>query len=282
MKITFEEEDPRVFSNLVAYIYERRFGDEDELSVRRNFPGSEEAKFPSLPHHLGIACGIFVSTEKTHKLFETTVLTMCLGERYGMQGLIRYSLRQLYKFPLGTKEVAVLAKYVLRHIPENNTDVYSYLERKVLLFRRRLRNCSTFQALVGNTDPLLIQGLLGLMTEVGFPTPLKRDIICRWNDSIISKTCWALCTSEITVEEVVKKDCCKIYEEDCYFGAALEGEMLITTGERNSEGMFTGGNPLVVCGYGSGMLAYPSSSFVLLGGLTWDARENHIKRARAY
>lgn len=166
--VKFEEEDPEIFSRLLEYLYE---GDcfprqvscisgtttafERPLFVRRNVPGSEPEPYSNitgksnlcqlnvkkmLQRISGIACGAWLPTYGNLHLFELVVRTLCLGDKYGAEDLVQNCLSKLRGFPVGTKEVTVLAKHLLTTIPksEGRKDVYTFLSNHIRIHRPRL------------------------------------------------------------------------------------------------------------------------------------------------
>lgn len=277
-----------MFDRLVEFIYDGDFFPRQakhphvltlvcESYVQRILPESKKEKYKSEWHDMGLACGTFTSTAGTHEAFKTAVLVLCLGERYGMQDLVDLCVEKLSCLPIGTKEVSTLAKYVLKEVPESNHVVYGFLQENISLFRPRLPQCEAFQELQKSSDLLLLQGLLRLTTPNEPPTFELED-----------PTYWggpqwpfrfAICKSKVTLGDPIANfgsdtppnanpTPSRFTPERTLYGAALKGEILVTFGKCDKRGIFLGGNPLINDGCFHNWLAYPTSCFELLNGLS--------------
>lgn len=73
-------------------------------------------------HHGDPQFGRWKTADATHGLFEREVLLFCLAERFMMDDLKKLCLRKIHMFPLGPRELAVLAEHVPAKVYEPTGD----------------------------------------------------------------------------------------------------------------------------------------------------------------
>lgn len=275
-RIDFEEEDPMLFRRVVEFLYEgdcfprqkllsaTSVGFEVPLKVKSTGLDSKEEDYV-LSLSVEMASGTYVATAETHKLFTMVTKLLCVADRYIIEDLVEITFKKLKDFPIGTKEVVVLAEHIVRSIPETRGNIHKFLADQVYLHLPRLSNYPEFRSLLESEMSILGQGLIRLITDASLSAQGRY-----FDKALENSTKLVVCVTDVTVE-----GCREIYgSDDNYpikFGAAVAGEVLLSDGEVNSRGIFTA--RYVANGP---TLAFPMSSFKLLVGASFTARKGGI------
>jgi len=282
-KVNFEEEDPILFRRVVEFIYEGDFfprlkvpptayhGFEVPLKVKSTSSDSEEEDY--VPHlSVEVESGAYLVVAETHQLFMMLIKLLCVADRYLFEDLVEMTFRKLKHFPIGTKEVVILIQYVVGSIPETRGDIHKFLADQVYFHLPRLGNCPKFTSLLENETSILGQGLVRLIIESSFVAQgryLLRALL--ENGARL-----AVCTADVTVDESKER----YGSDDGYpvkFGAAKTGEILISNRDIDPR--------YIICGQhilGGPTLAFPVSSFMLLGGASLPAWHHSYLHADGY
>ncbi|KAH6668316.1 hypothetical protein B0J14DRAFT_159378 [Halenospora varia] len=271
-KISFEEEDPMLFRRVVEFIYEgdcfprqkllpaASFGFEVPLKVKSTASDSKEEDYvPSLA--VEMASGTYFAIAETHQLFTMVTKLLCVADRYIIEDLVEMTFQKLKHFPIGIKELAVLAQHVIRSIPETRGDIHKFLADQVYLHLPRLSNCPEFTSLLESEMSILGRGLVRLITDASLSAQGRYFNKVLDNDAKV-----VVCITNTTVD-----GCRDRYgSDDNYeikFGAAMAGEVLLSDGTVDSRNILLAQHVL-----NGPRQAFPASSFKLLVGASFTAR----------
>jgi hypothetical protein len=265
-KISFVEEDPVQFYNVVEFMYEGqcypRIRTENEcdtlevsLMVVRDVAGIEPEEYRSSLDG-SIACGSHLTTSETLETVTGIIRLLCLAQRYELISLSNHCLEKLKLCPFGTREVAALVEHISTQVPETKAtaEIYEFLYEKIRIHRLRLDVCSSFQLLYENeaVPAPTINTLLSTSVAI------QADFIHK--NSNAGQTI-AYCIIEVKAEKCLAK-----YgpdTDDHYvskFGSARVGEMFIAEDNTcDSRGLFTARNT-----WDGKLMAFPKSSFHFL------------------
>jgi hypothetical protein len=227
------------------------FSLEVPLLIRRTTLDSEEEYSP--PFSGGMSSGTYIATTETHQLLAMVVQLLCLGDRYGMEDLVKICFQKLKHFPIGTNELSVLVQHVIGSIPETRVEIYEFLTDQFRRHLPQLGTCPAFKSLLESEMSLLGQGLMRLTTRTAMSTQSG------YLGEVLKKgTRVAMCMEDITAEECIER----YGSDDGYpikFGTAKAGEVFVSDGKMDSRNIFC---TLQVSDVPS--LAFPASSFRML------------------
>lgn len=236
------------------------FGFEVPLKVKRTASDSKEEDYaPS--HVVEMASGTYLALAETHQLFTMVTKLLCVADRYIIEDLVDMTFQKLTHFPIGIKELAVLAQHVIGSIPETRSDIHKFLADQVYLHLPRLSSCPEFTSLLESEMSTLGQGLVSLITNASLSAQGRYfDNVLQNNAKVV------VCITDVTVD-----GCRERYgSDDNYeikFGAAMAGEVLLSDGTVDRRNMLVGQHVL-----NGPKLAFPASSFKLLVGASFTAR----------
>jgi hypothetical protein len=271
-KISFPEEDPRLFRHVIEYLYEGqcapRIISEDgkpstldtSLLVVRNLKDAEPEEYGS-SLEASVGCGAHLTTDDTLSIVTTIIKLACLGHRYLLDGLHKHCLQKLQLCPFGTREVAALVKHILTQVPNTqaSAEIYRFLDEKVRVHRLRLYTCPAFQQLFANPSLSSCELLELLSTGQSRAT----DFV---HENMLEGFNIAFCITEVKVSDCVAKygpDDASNYVTK--FGSAKKGEAFLTKSKSgDSRGIFVAKN-FISTTNGEVIMAFPWTSFRVVG-----------------
>ncbi|CAG8956780.1 hypothetical protein HYFRA_00011169 [Hymenoscyphus fraxineus] len=283
--IVLPEEDPLVFRRLLEWMYTRScfpVWHSEHETIRRLAPPphiqrlvenvENELYLGSYKQIGAIANGSSTSTDETFALFQVIVLTMCAAERYCMLDLQQHCMWKLKKFPVGAKEVAVLAQHILTNIPPSRKEIYDQLQDFINCHLTRLSDCPVVDAFIRNEASEPAREFFKMVNFAGTSGVAKKieAVLDGKLEAPTEAKGIALCIRDLSVQGLINK----YGSDDVYkvkFGSAKAGDIFITDGKRDDRGM-------ICCWQGMNFLgdngkpqkqksaAYPAEYFRLLHG----------------
>ncbi|CAG8983546.1 hypothetical protein HYALB_00004347 [Hymenoscyphus albidus] len=251
--IVLPEEDPLVFRRLLEWMYTKScfpvWDSEHEISPRLAPPPyiqrlahnvESELYLGSYKQFGAIANGSSTSTDETFALFQVIVLTMCAAERYCMLDLQQHCMWKLKKFPIGAKEVAVLAQHILTNIPPSRKEIYDQLQDFINCHLTRLSDCPFVDAFLQNEASEPARELFKMVNFAG-TSGVAKKIEAVLDGKLEAPTAVkgiALCIRDVNVQDLINK-----YGSDypdrfaVKFGSAKAGDIFITDGEKDNRGI---------------------------------------------